>query len=113
MATSLIGPCLTESAFSAAPVPRPPQPIRATWMVFVSGGMDVRNCHAGQGRNGSELAGAGQEFTTSRETTSGFIHKEQILVGCYKRVNSRKRTQFNVVPPDRCVRVRASQFSSR
>src|SRR5439155_8007897 len=36
MATSLIGPFLTDRAFSPAPVPRPPQPIRATWMVLLS-----------------------------------------------------------------------------
>src|SRR5947209_18763611 len=36
MATSLIGPSLTERAFAAAPVPRPPQPTRATWMVLFS-----------------------------------------------------------------------------
>src|SRR5579871_5383134 len=30
MATSLIGPLLVESAFTAAPLPRPPQPTRAT-----------------------------------------------------------------------------------
>src|SRR5262245_44914520 len=33
MATSLMGPDLVEREFSAAPVPRPPQPTRATWMV--------------------------------------------------------------------------------
>src|SRR5438132_11030904 len=36
MATSLIGPPLVERALAAAPVPRPPQPTRATWMVFHS-----------------------------------------------------------------------------
>ncbi len=36
MATSLIGPCLTDRALTAAPVPRPPQPIRATWIVLSS-----------------------------------------------------------------------------
>src|SRR6266850_15255 len=36
MATSLIGPFLTESASPAAPVPRPPQPTSATWMVLFS-----------------------------------------------------------------------------
>src|SRR6266545_549907 len=35
MATSLTGP-LPGSAFSAAPVPRPPQPTRASWMVLFS-----------------------------------------------------------------------------
>src|SRR3954452_21788981 len=36
MATSLMGPLwLVESAFVAAPVPRPPQPTRATWTVSV------------------------------------------------------------------------------
>src|ERR1035438_1616142 len=32
MATSLTGPRLTERALAAAPPPRPPQPIRATWI---------------------------------------------------------------------------------
>jgi hypothetical protein len=32
IATSLIGPLVVESAFFAAPVPRPPQPTRATWI---------------------------------------------------------------------------------
>src|SRR5580692_8502399 len=32
IATSLIGPRLTDSALAAAPPPRPPQPIRATWI---------------------------------------------------------------------------------
>src|SRR5206468_4961 len=36
MATSLIGPSATDRAFSAAPVPRPPQPTRATRMVLLS-----------------------------------------------------------------------------
>ena len=36
MATSLIGPCLVSSALAAAPVPRPPQPTRATWIVLFS-----------------------------------------------------------------------------
>src|SRR5947209_11267872 len=36
MATSLMGPFLTESASNAAPVPRPPQPTRATLMVLFS-----------------------------------------------------------------------------
>ena len=36
MATSLIGPFLTDRALSAAPVPRPPQPISATWIVLSS-----------------------------------------------------------------------------
>src|SRR5262249_29406847 len=35
MATSLVGP-LVESAFSAAPVPRPPQPTSARLMVLLS-----------------------------------------------------------------------------
>ena len=32
MATSLMGPLLVDSALAAAPVPRPPQPTRATWI---------------------------------------------------------------------------------
>ena len=36
MATSLIGPFLTDRALAAAPVPRPPQPTRATWIVLFS-----------------------------------------------------------------------------
>src|SRR6202167_2039816 len=32
MATSLTGPRLMESALAAAPPPRPPQPIKATWI---------------------------------------------------------------------------------
>src|SRR5438445_9092498 len=36
MATSLMGPSLTERALTAAPVPRPPQPTRATWIVLFS-----------------------------------------------------------------------------
>ena len=36
MATSLIGPFLTDRALAAAPVPRPPQPIKATWIVLFS-----------------------------------------------------------------------------
>ena len=32
IATSLTGPRLTDSAFAAAPPPRPPQPMRATWI---------------------------------------------------------------------------------
>src|ERR1041385_228839 len=32
MATSFTGPPVELSALSAAPVPRPPQPIKATWM---------------------------------------------------------------------------------
>src|SRR5437588_193230 len=36
MATSLVGPYLTDRALTAAPVPRPPQPIRATLMVLSS-----------------------------------------------------------------------------
>src|SRR5262249_43428285 len=32
MATSLTGPRLTDSAFAAAPPPRPPQPTRAIWI---------------------------------------------------------------------------------
>src|SRR3984957_20140346 len=32
MATSLMGPLLVDSALTAAPVPRPPQPTRATWI---------------------------------------------------------------------------------
>src|SRR5437764_992308 len=36
MATSLMGPLwLVESAFVAAPVPRPPQPTKATWTMSV------------------------------------------------------------------------------
>src|SRR5438034_4681141 len=31
MATNLMGPLLVAKALSAAPVPRPPQPTRATW----------------------------------------------------------------------------------
>src|SRR5262249_35920624 len=36
MATSLVGPALTARALAAAPVPRPPQPTRATWRVLLS-----------------------------------------------------------------------------
>src|SRR5438874_13748104 len=36
MATSLVGPFGVERAFPAAPVPRPPQPTRATWIVLFS-----------------------------------------------------------------------------
>ena len=36
MATSLIGPLLVARALAAAPVPRPPQPTRATWIVLSS-----------------------------------------------------------------------------
>src|SRR5437868_6635976 len=36
MATSLVGPFLVDRASSAAPVPRPPQPTRASWMVWFS-----------------------------------------------------------------------------
>src|SRR5580658_1614294 len=36
MATSLIGPFLIASAFSIAPVPRPPHPTRASWIVLFS-----------------------------------------------------------------------------
>src|ERR1051326_4993643 len=36
MATSLTGQALTDRALAAAPVPRPPQPISATWMVLLS-----------------------------------------------------------------------------
>src|SRR5271170_7725406 len=36
MATSLIGPCLVLRASAAAPVPRPPQPTKATWIVLFS-----------------------------------------------------------------------------
>src|SRR2546421_4769296 len=36
MATSLIGPCWVERASPAAPVPRPPQPTRATRIVLSS-----------------------------------------------------------------------------
>src|SRR4051812_24100777 len=36
IATSLIGPCLVASALAAAPVPRPPQPTRATRIVLSS-----------------------------------------------------------------------------
>src|SRR2546426_1046004 len=36
MAISVIGPCLwVERALPAAPVPRPPQPTRATWTVLL------------------------------------------------------------------------------
>ena len=41
MATSLIGPFWTDSALSAAPVPRPPQPTSASWIVLSSAGMDL------------------------------------------------------------------------
>ena len=36
MATSLTGPFLTDMASAAAPVPRPPQPIKATRIVLSS-----------------------------------------------------------------------------
>src|SRR5438045_8686323 len=37
MATSLIGPIFeVANAFAAAPVPRPPQPIKASWRVLSS-----------------------------------------------------------------------------
>src|SRR4051794_14333977 len=36
MATSLIGPLLVDRALAAAPVPRPPQPIRASLIVLSS-----------------------------------------------------------------------------
>src|SRR5438874_1309747 len=36
MATSLVGPVLTDMASPAAPVPRPPQPISATEMLLFS-----------------------------------------------------------------------------
>ncbi len=36
MATSLIGPCVVDRALPAAPVPRPPQPTRATRIVLSS-----------------------------------------------------------------------------
>src|SRR5262249_39710211 len=36
MATSLTGPWVVERALPAAPVPRPPQPTRATWIVLFS-----------------------------------------------------------------------------
>src|SRR4051812_4656838 len=36
MATSFVGPLFVDNAFSAAPVPRPPQPTRARRMVLSS-----------------------------------------------------------------------------
>src|SRR5437763_153556 len=36
MATIFTGPFFTPRAFSAAPVPRPPHPTRANWMVLFS-----------------------------------------------------------------------------
>src|SRR5579883_139626 len=36
MATSLVGPFLEDMASPAAPVPRPPQPTRASWIVLLS-----------------------------------------------------------------------------
>src|SRR6266850_1725113 len=36
IATSFIGPLLTDRASTAAPPPRPPQPINATWIVLFS-----------------------------------------------------------------------------
>src|SRR5262245_36464619 len=36
MATSRVGPCLVDRAFSAAPVPRPPQPTRARLTMLLS-----------------------------------------------------------------------------
>src|SRR3989339_521776 len=36
MATSFIGPRLTDRASAAAPEPRPPQPTRANWIVLFS-----------------------------------------------------------------------------
>src|ERR1700675_136977 len=36
MATRRVGPLGLERALAAAPVPRPPQPTRATWMVVLS-----------------------------------------------------------------------------
>src|SRR6516162_8170352 len=36
IATSLVGPLVVESAFSAAPVPRPPQPTSARLIVLLS-----------------------------------------------------------------------------
>ena len=41
MATSLSGALVTDRAFEAAPVPRPPQPISATCMRVVFAGMNL------------------------------------------------------------------------
>ena len=73
MATSLIGPLLVDSASAAAPVPRPPQPTRASWIVLFSAGVDVRNGHPRQGRRGGNAAGVLQEFTTRRDWLRGFV----------------------------------------
>ncbi len=51
----LVGAFLTESAFDVAPVPRPPQPISATWMRIVFGGMNLGNDDAGQRRGCRDL----------------------------------------------------------
>ena len=63
MATSLVGPLVCR-AFSAAPVPRPPQPTRASWMVVVAGGVDGGDGDAGQGGGGGDLGGRLQKIPT-------------------------------------------------
>ena len=44
MATSLIGPLVVDRASAAAPVPRPPQPTRASWIVLFSAAWTCGTC---------------------------------------------------------------------
>jgi len=64
MATSWIGQAVTDRALDAAPVPRPPQPTRATWMVFFSAGVNVRDGYSDQGRGGGDFACVFDKFAT-------------------------------------------------
>ena len=81
MATSLIGPLLVDSALPAAPVPRPPQPTRATWIVLSSPAWTLRDGDAGQRRGrGRDPAGVLEEVATRRPTLR-FGHGEAPSAG--------------------------------
>src|SRR5271157_3131067 len=92
MATSLIGPLFVASALAAAPVPRPPQPTRAIWIVWFSPA-----CTAGmaprQGRRRNGPSRAPQKFTPRRTWPLGDVHEFLLrrMRASAKRAETRKR----------------------
>ena len=72
MATSLIGPFLTDRALAAAPVPRPPQPIRATWIVLFSAAWTCGITPAARAE-AAAIRPVFSKFTTRRGRFSRFI----------------------------------------
>ena len=112
MATSLIGPLLVDSALAAAPVPRPPQPTSASWIVWFSPACTAGMATPVRADAATSAPGVFQKLTARRTCLLGDVHGI-LLGGRASEVRSPKSrrawffalTLASVIFPLRCRRI--------